>query len=65
MNGIRAEAESAINAFIEAQKEVDGTASFLLVDFDAQEPFRVVYDGDLAALEAAADAAWAELVPGA
>lgn len=47
MGGIRDEAQNAINQFLDDQRNVDGTATLLLADFDGNEPFRVIHDGDL------------------
>ena len=46
MEVIKAEAEHAVNAFVDEQKKVEGKATLLLVDFDTE--YRIVYEGDIA-----------------
>lgn len=48
MASILTDAEGAINTFIEDQRQVEGRATLTLIDFDATDPHRVVFDGDLA-----------------
>lgn len=47
MSGVRTDAEGAINQFLADQRKLDDTCSLLLVDFDDQEPFRIVHDGPI------------------
>jgi hypothetical protein len=48
MEDVRTDAEGAINHFLTEQKEVPGKCSLLFIDFDSDEPQRIVYDGPLA-----------------
>lgn len=47
MSSVKSDAEGGINTFISKQKEQPGACTLYFVDFDGQEPQRVVYDGDL------------------
>lgn len=47
MEPIKTDAEGAINHFISEQQAVEGDCTFLLADFDGEDPFRVVHDGVL------------------
>lgn len=48
MDQVRTDAEGAINFFLDEQKKVPDECSLLFVDFDSDEPQRIVYDGPLA-----------------
>ena len=49
MVAVQAEAQAAVNSFIDGQKKVDGKATFHLVEFDAgtDDWYRIVHRGDL------------------
>jgi hypothetical protein len=47
MRSILSDAEGAINAFLDDQRKLPDQCSLLLVDFDDQDPFRTVYDGQI------------------
>lgn len=51
MNGIRAEAEGGLNAFVAEQKKVPGECSLYFVDFDGEDAQHLVYDGDIQGFE--------------
>ena len=48
MGNVRTDAEGAVNFFFDEQKKVPGDCTVLFVDFDTDEHFRVIHDGDLA-----------------
>lgn len=49
MGHIAQEASAAINSYLHEQAKLDGDCTVILADFDGQDPFRLVHDGDLKA----------------
>lgn len=49
MESIRDDTVGGFNAFLKAQKELPGTATLTLVQFDSQDPYEVVYHVKLVA----------------
>jgi hypothetical protein len=45
MQAVKTDAEGAINAFLVDQRKLTDPCTLLLVDFDSEDPFRIVYDG--------------------